>query len=194
VSSGTILDAELLLSASSSTSAVGQSFSAAFHHAERAPRVTSSLTAESPTIRSLYTSLVSIQVLLATRALRARKTRKILGTHNRNNDTSTRVCNGCRQKGSPAIQMAWNIFCDKFSCNTQLVCNANHGSKISCRGPTRSATHIDPTQILGTRPPEGLNHMLGEDSTGYTQRVTQVAVFHFLGPGPLLIDWVIRCF
>jgi hypothetical protein len=27
--------------------------SAAFHHAERAPRVTSSLTAESPTIRSL---------------------------------------------------------------------------------------------------------------------------------------------
>src|SRR5271155_3805318 len=36
-------------------------FSAAFHHAERAPRVTSSLTAESPTIRSFKTSLVSIQ-------------------------------------------------------------------------------------------------------------------------------------
>src|SRR5271170_6053641 len=35
--------------------------SAAFHHAERAPRVTSSLTAESPTIRSFKTSLVSIQ-------------------------------------------------------------------------------------------------------------------------------------
>src|SRR5271154_225181 len=38
-------------------------FSAAFHHAERAPRVTSSLTAESPTIRSSKTSLVSIQGL-----------------------------------------------------------------------------------------------------------------------------------
>src|SRR5271168_2223132 len=36
-------------------------FSAAFHHAERAPRVTSSLTAESPTIRSFKTSLVSVQ-------------------------------------------------------------------------------------------------------------------------------------
>jgi len=36
-------------------------FSAAFHHAERAPRVTGSLTAESPTIRSSKTSLVSIQ-------------------------------------------------------------------------------------------------------------------------------------
>src|SRR5271163_2881442 len=36
-------------------------FAAAFHHAERAPRVTSSLTAESPTIRSFKTSLVSIQ-------------------------------------------------------------------------------------------------------------------------------------
>src|ERR1700735_2371490 len=35
-------------------------FSAAFRHAERAPRVTSSLTAESPTIRSFKTSLVSI--------------------------------------------------------------------------------------------------------------------------------------
>src|SRR6266516_3679568 len=31
-------------------------FSAAFHHAERAPRVISSLTAESPTIRSFKTS------------------------------------------------------------------------------------------------------------------------------------------
>src|SRR2546421_13074228 len=36
-------------------------FSAVFHHAERAPRVISSLTAESPTIRSFKTSLVSIQ-------------------------------------------------------------------------------------------------------------------------------------
>jgi hypothetical protein len=38
-------------------------FSAAFHHTERAPRVTSSLTAELPTVRSLKTSLVSIQGL-----------------------------------------------------------------------------------------------------------------------------------
>jgi hypothetical protein len=36
------------------------SLSAAFHHAERAPRVTSSLTAESPTIRSFKPPLVSI--------------------------------------------------------------------------------------------------------------------------------------
>src|SRR5271170_3562498 len=36
-------------------------FSAAFRHAERAPRVISSLTAESPTIRSFKPSLVSIQ-------------------------------------------------------------------------------------------------------------------------------------
>src|SRR5213080_4606051 len=35
-------------------------FSAAFHHAERAPRVISSLTAESPTIRSFKTSVVSM--------------------------------------------------------------------------------------------------------------------------------------
>jgi hypothetical protein len=35
-------------------------FSAAFHHAERDPRVTSSLTAESPITRSLKASLVSI--------------------------------------------------------------------------------------------------------------------------------------
>jgi len=39
--------------------AVGQSFSAAFHHAERAPRVISSLTAESPTIRSFSTTFGS---------------------------------------------------------------------------------------------------------------------------------------
>src|SRR5438045_2842368 len=51
-------------------------FSAAFHHAERAPRVTSSLTAESPTIRSFSTILgVDIRTL-ATRVRRARKTRK----------------------------------------------------------------------------------------------------------------------
>jgi hypothetical protein len=36
-------------------------FSATFYHAERAPRVISSLTAELPTIRSFKTSLVSIQ-------------------------------------------------------------------------------------------------------------------------------------
>src|SRR3954453_4730214 len=59
-----------------STEAVGQSFSAAFHHAERAPRVTSSLTAESPTIRSFETILdVDIRIL-ATRVRRARETRK----------------------------------------------------------------------------------------------------------------------
>src|SRR5580692_3250608 len=51
-------------------------FSAAFHHAERAPRVTSSLTAESPTIRSFSTILgVDIRIL-TTRVRRARKTRK----------------------------------------------------------------------------------------------------------------------
>src|SRR2546423_15369842 len=36
-------------------------FSADFHHAERAPRVISSLTAESPTIRSFKTSVVSMR-------------------------------------------------------------------------------------------------------------------------------------
>src|SRR5256714_15572628 len=52
-------------------------FSAAFHHAERAPRVTSSLTAESPTIRSFQTILGVDTRTLATRVLRARKTRKL---------------------------------------------------------------------------------------------------------------------
>src|SRR5436190_22998308 len=52
------------------------SLSAAFHHAERAPRVTSSLTAESPTIRSFQTILGVDTRTLATRVLRARKTRK----------------------------------------------------------------------------------------------------------------------
>jgi hypothetical protein len=42
-------------------------FSAVFHHAERAPRVTSSPTAESPTIRSFKTSLVSILLRAADR-------------------------------------------------------------------------------------------------------------------------------
>src|SRR5271169_2159110 len=51
-------------------------FSAAFHHAERAPRVTSSLTAESPTIRSFPTILGVDTRILATRVRRARKTRK----------------------------------------------------------------------------------------------------------------------
>src|SRR5271156_3004945 len=53
-------------------------FSAAFHHAERAPRVTSSLTAESPTIRSFPTILGVDTRILATRVRRARKTRKLL--------------------------------------------------------------------------------------------------------------------
>jgi hypothetical protein len=52
------------------------SLSAAFHHAERAPRVTSSLTAESPTIRSFPTILGVDTSILATRVRRARKTRK----------------------------------------------------------------------------------------------------------------------
>jgi hypothetical protein len=60
VSSGTVLDAELL---PWPRQHLGRRavFSAAFHHAERAPRVASSLTADSPTIRSLKTSLVPIQ-------------------------------------------------------------------------------------------------------------------------------------
>jgi hypothetical protein len=47
-----------------------------FHHAERAPRVISSLTAESPTIRSFKTILRANIGILTTRILRARKTRK----------------------------------------------------------------------------------------------------------------------
>jgi hypothetical protein len=62
VSSGTVLDAELLLWPRQHLGSWAV-FSAAFHYAERAPRVTSSLTAESPTIRSLKMSLVSIQGL-----------------------------------------------------------------------------------------------------------------------------------
>jgi hypothetical protein len=50
----------------SSTEAVGQSFSAAFHHPERAPRVISSLTAESPTIKKLLNILGVDIVTLAT--------------------------------------------------------------------------------------------------------------------------------
>src|SRR6202044_328303 len=53
MSSGTILDAELLLWLRQHRGRWAV-FSAAFHHAERAPRVTSSLTAESPTIRSFF--------------------------------------------------------------------------------------------------------------------------------------------
>jgi hypothetical protein len=65
--------------ASSSTSAVGAVFSAAFHHAERAPRVTSSLTVESPIIRSSK-NILSIDIgILVTRVLRARKARKSAG-------------------------------------------------------------------------------------------------------------------
>jgi hypothetical protein len=51
-------------------------FSAAFHHVERAPRVTSSLTAESPTIQKLQNILGVDIGILATQALRAGRTRK----------------------------------------------------------------------------------------------------------------------
>jgi len=61
--------------ASSSTLAVGQSFRQASHHAERALRVTGSLTAESRTIRSFSIFGVDIGIL-ATRVLRTRKRRK----------------------------------------------------------------------------------------------------------------------
>src|SRR5271155_2798878 len=54
------MDAELLLWLRAAPWPLGSLFGS-FHHAERAPRVTSSLTAESPTIRSFQTSLVSIQ-------------------------------------------------------------------------------------------------------------------------------------
>src|SRR5436305_10601378 len=61
-------------------------FSAAFHHAERAPRVISSLAAESPTIRS-FKNLLSVDTgILATRVLRARKTRKTGPRHHRTMD------------------------------------------------------------------------------------------------------------
>src|ERR1700733_9221580 len=47
-----------------------------FHHAERAPRMTSSLTAESPTIQKLQNTLgVDIRIL-ATQIMCDRKTRK----------------------------------------------------------------------------------------------------------------------
>src|ERR1700722_17752582 len=82
MSSGTTLDAELLfwLRQHRGRWAV---FSAAFHHTERAPRVTSSLTAEAPTIRSFSTILgVDIRIL-ATRVRRARTTRKCHEMHAR---------------------------------------------------------------------------------------------------------------
>src|SRR6202044_56272 len=47
-----------------------------FHHAERAPRMTSSLTAESPTIQKLQNILGVDIGILATQIMRARKTRK----------------------------------------------------------------------------------------------------------------------
>jgi hypothetical protein len=59
-----------------STLAVEQSFRQLFTHAERAPRVTSSLTAELSTIRS-FKNILGVDIrILATRVLRARKTRK----------------------------------------------------------------------------------------------------------------------
>src|SRR5438105_15308825 len=72
-----------------STEAVGQSF----HHAERAPRVTSSLTAESPTIRSFQTILGVDARTLATRVLRARKTRKWLSRNSFWDPIFEIVCN-----------------------------------------------------------------------------------------------------
>ena len=51
----------------------------AFHHAERAPRVTRSLTAESPTIRGPKNILGVDIGILATRVLRAGKVRKSAG-------------------------------------------------------------------------------------------------------------------
>src|SRR5271154_6187165 len=75
VSSGTVLDAELLLWLRQHRGRWAV-FSAAFHHAERAPRVTSSLTAESPTIKKLQ-NILGIDIrILPTRVRRARKTRK----------------------------------------------------------------------------------------------------------------------
>jgi hypothetical protein len=75
VSSGTVLDAELLLWLRAAPRPLG-SLSAAFHHAERAPRATSSLTAESPTIQKLQNILGVDIGTLATQVMRARKTRK----------------------------------------------------------------------------------------------------------------------
>src|ERR1700728_3467813 len=64
----------------SSISAVGQSFGS-FHRVERAPRVTSSLTAESPTIQKLQNILGVDIGILATQGMRARKTRKCHEMH-----------------------------------------------------------------------------------------------------------------
>jgi hypothetical protein len=75
VSSGTVLDAELLLWLRAAPRPLG-SLSAAFHHAERAPRVTGGLMAESPTIRKLQNVLGVDIGILATQFMRARKTRK----------------------------------------------------------------------------------------------------------------------
>ena len=75
------MDAELLPWLRAAPWPLG-SLSAAFHHAEHAPRVTSSLTAGSPTIRSLK-NILSVDIgILATRVLRARKTRESgIGVH-----------------------------------------------------------------------------------------------------------------
>jgi hypothetical protein len=75
VSSDTVLDAELLLWLRAAPRPLG-SLSAAFHHAERAPRVTSNLTAESPTIQKLQNILGVDIGILTTQVMRARKTRK----------------------------------------------------------------------------------------------------------------------
>jgi hypothetical protein len=75
VSSGTVLDAELLLWLRAAPRPLGSLFGS-FHHAERAPIVVSSLTAESPKIQKLQNIFGVDTGILATRVLRARKTRK----------------------------------------------------------------------------------------------------------------------
>jgi hypothetical protein len=71
VSSGTVLDTQLLLQLRAAPRPLG-SLLAAFHHAERTPRVISSLTAESPTIQKLQ-NILSVDIgIPATRVPRAR--------------------------------------------------------------------------------------------------------------------------
>jgi hypothetical protein len=74
VSSGTVSDAELLLWLQQHLGRWAV-FSAAFHHAERAPRVISSLTAESPTIQKLG-NILGVHIESLTTVSSARKTRK----------------------------------------------------------------------------------------------------------------------
>jgi hypothetical protein len=75
VSSGTVFGRRAAALAPAAPWALG-SFFGSFHHAERAPRVISSLTAESSTIKSLKIILRADRGILTTRVMRARKTRK----------------------------------------------------------------------------------------------------------------------